>query len=106
MKSARFAAGAAGWTCLLLLLGSTAAQPQPASPPPPDKYKAVIRYHIPALRDEHVVRYKAMVEHLASIGFDFQPPLRPFPNTDYEDRSKNMLTGFIKSDKALLCLAD
>ena len=39
-----------------------------------------------------------MVEHLERVGFDFEPKLKPFPNSDYEDRGKNMLTKAIYPD--------
>ncbi len=89
---------------LLLLAAAAAVRPQPASPPPPDRYKVALRYDIPAPRDQHVALYKAMVEHLSTLGFAFDPPLKPFPNSDYEDRGKNMLTGIIARDKVLACL--
>src|SRR5579862_3524785 len=90
----------------ILLLFSTAVQTQPASPPPPDKYKIAIRYDIQAPRDQHVALYKAMIEHLDKVGFEHEPKLRPFPNTDYEDPNKNELQGFISRDRVLSCLAN
>jgi len=104
MFSTRPAATFFGLTIMFLLLGSTAVQTQPAGPPPPDKYRIAIRYDIPSPRDQHVALYKAMIEHLDKIGFDFQPKLKPFPNSDYEDRGKNILTGLIGRDKVLQCL--
>jgi hypothetical protein len=98
------------WTLSLLGLFLTLAAlagvalGQPPQPPKPAKYKVQLRYHIPSVRDQHVAFYKEMVEHLQRIDFDFQPKLKPFPNADYEDRGKNMLTGFIAGDKALKCL--
>jgi hypothetical protein len=95
-----------GLSILLAFFGAAAAVPQPPGPPPPDKYKVAIRYQINAGRDQHVAQYKAMIEHLDSIGFEFEPKLKPFPNSDYEDPSKNSLAGFIAWDRALRCLAD
>jgi hypothetical protein len=93
-----------GLSGLIALAGSAAVGTQPANPPPPDKYKAAVRYYIPAQRDQHVALYKAMIGHLDKLGFEFQPKLKPFPNTDYEDPNKNILTGFVAPDKALACL--
>jgi hypothetical protein len=76
---------------------------QPANPEPPAKYKTFVRYYIPAPRDQHVALYKDMVEHLGRIGFDFQPKLKPFPNTDYENPYKTVLTGLLVPDKVLRC---
>jgi hypothetical protein len=87
-----------------VLLFATAVQPQPANPPPPAKFKVALRYDIRAQRDQHVALYKAMVTHLDKIGFEFQPKLKPFPNTDYEDPNKNLLTGLIAPANALECL--
>ena len=70
---------------------------QPAAPP---RYRAILRYHIPAPRDQHVMQYDAMIEHLEKVGFEFDPPLAKRPDTDREDRSKNRMEGFIAPDKA------
>ena len=88
---------------VLILLTPAAVRPQPAAPPPPPKYKVELRYDIPAPRDQHVALYKAMVVHLEKVGFAFDPPLRPFPNSDYEDRGKDILTGSIAPEKVLAC---
>ncbi|HYV39621.1 MAG TPA: hypothetical protein VE988_28290 [Gemmataceae bacterium] len=104
MNFARLATGFVGFAVLVLCGSAAVPRQQPA--PQPAKLKIAVRYHIPSPRDEHVVRYKAMVDHLDKIGFEFDPKLKPFPNTDYEDRGKNVLTGFIASDKALQCLAN
>jgi hypothetical protein len=88
---------------LAIVAGSVPAQ-QPANPAPPEKFKAFVRYYIPSARDQHVLQYKEMVEYLDKIGFEFQPKLKPFPNTDYENRQKNVLTGLVPSSKALRCL--
>src|SRR5437660_1004181 len=103
MHFARLAAILLSLTVLPFLVGLPAVFTQPPSPPPPDKYNVEIRYDITAPRDQHVALYKAMVEYLAKIGFDFQPPLMPFPNTDYEDPTKTTLTGNIAAGKALGC---
>jgi subtilisin family serine protease len=89
---------------LATLVVASAALGQPAQPKKPVKYKVELRYRIPSPRDQHVAFYKEMVEHLQRQGFDFEPKLKPFPNPDYEDRNKNMLTGFVAGDKALACL--
>src|SRR5437868_4579204 len=46
-----------------------------------------------------------MVKDLQRVGFDFQPKLKPFPNSDYENRNKTVLTGVVAADKALRCLS-
>jgi subtilisin family serine protease len=91
---------------LSTLVLASAALGQPAQPKKPVKYKVELRYRIPSPRDQHVAFYKEMVEHLQRLDFDFEPKLKPFPNPDYEDRNKNMLTGFVAGDKALACLAN
>src|SRR5262249_6893459 len=67
----------------------------PAGPAPPERFNAAVRYHITSARDQHVAEYDATVEHLKKQGFDFLPPLDVFPDTDREDRTKNLLTGTI-----------
>jgi hypothetical protein len=78
----------------------------PRQPAPPGKYRVILRYDIPAPRDPHVVQYDAMIRHLQSLGFEFDPPLAKRPDTDREDRSKNRMEGFIAPDKALRILED
>jgi hypothetical protein len=90
----------------VMALVAVAPGTQPASPPKPDKYKVLLRYYIPSPRDQHVAQYKDMVEYLGQLGFDFLPKLKPFPNTDYEDRGKTVLTGLMASGKVLQCLAN
>lgn len=82
-------------------------QPQPqrqAEPAQAKKSQVYVRYFIPAPRDLHVALYKEMVEFLAASGFEFQPKLKPFPNTDYEDRGKTILSGLMPSDQVVRCL--
>src|SRR6266480_4688239 len=94
------------WMFLLLvgagLLVGTAVVPAqlPKQPAMPAKYRAILRYHIPAPRDQHVMQYDAMVERLEQLGFEFDPPLAKRPDTDREDRSKNRMEGFIAPDNA------
>ena len=91
---------------VILLVGhfSAAVQAQAPAPPPPEKYKATLRYHIPAPRDSHVALYDAMIRHLQKIGFEFDPPLEKHAETDREDRAKNYLTGYIKAANKLRIL--
>jgi hypothetical protein len=86
-------------------LAALAPGTQPANPPRPEKYKVFLRYHIISPRDQHVAQYKDMVEYLDKLGLEFLPKLKPFPNSDYEDRSKTVLTGLVPWAKALQCLA-
>jgi hypothetical protein len=89
----------------ILTLGTTTASAQlPKQPKPPAKFRVVLRYDIPAPRDQHVAQYDAMVDHLDKIGFEFDPPLEKRPDTDREDRSKNRMKGFIVPDKILRIL--
>src|SRR2546426_256569 len=84
-----------------LLVGTAVVPAQlPKQPALPAKYRAILRYHIPAPRDQHVMQYDAMIEHLEKVGFEFDPPLAKRPDTDREDRSKNRMEGFIVPDKA------
>jgi hypothetical protein len=94
--------------CSLLVLGSNRAfaVDRPAAPPPPVKYEVVLRYRIRAPRDQHVVQYDAMIEHLKKLDFQFNPPLDQNPETDREDPTKNQLKGSIASDKFLRLLAN
>jgi hypothetical protein len=94
--------------CTILLLGglalliATAVVPAqlPTQPAVSPKYRAILRYHIAAPRDQHVLQYDAMIEHLAGLGFQFDPPLGKRPETDREDRSKNRMKGTIEPEKA------
>src|ERR1700720_2208976 len=89
------------WLLILvgLLLG-TIAQAQPPQPPPAAKYKVTLRYLIAAPRDPHVMAYRAMIKHVESVGFEFDPdPKYKRADTDEEDRAKNYLHGFIAGDK-------
>jgi hypothetical protein len=67
--------------------------------PPVAKYRVSLRYYIPSPRDEHVVQYDALIEHLKRLAFEFDPPLAKHPDTDREDRTKNYLEGAIDSNK-------
>src|SRR6185295_5758380 len=96
----------AGVAVSLVLAIGTVAMTQPGNPPPPEKYKVTLRYDMPSPRDQHVALYKAMVEHLGRIGFVFEPPLLPFPNTDYEDAGKTLLTGAIARGQVMACFND
>ena len=87
---------------ILLAVASTALG-QPPAPPPPAKYKVTLRYYIPAPRDQHVMQYDAMIKHLESLKFEFDPLIER-PDTDREDRSKNYLKGTIASENALKLL--
>jgi hypothetical protein len=88
---------------VLLFVGSV-AHAQPPAPPPPAKYKVTLRYYIQAPRDQHVRQYDAMIKHMKSLDFEFDPPLDKHDDTDREDRSKNYLRGTIASGKALKLL--
>jgi hypothetical protein len=98
------------WLFLLLagggLLVAAAMVPAqlPKQPSTPPRYRVILRYDIPAPRDQHVEQYDAMIEHLAKLGFEFDPPLAKRPETDREDRSKNRMEGFIASAKVLRIL--
>src|SRR5207237_9895100 len=94
------------FVAVLLFLGPLAQAAQPPGPPPPAKYQVVLRYRIAAARDQHVVQYDAMIDHLRKLGFEFNPPLDQAPDTDREDRSKNYLRGAIASDRFVRILAD
>ncbi len=78
----------------------------PLAPPPPAKYQIILRYDITAARDQHVVQYDAMIEHLKRLGFTFDPPLEEAPATDREDPSKNYLKGVVPSNHLLQILAN
>lgn len=83
----------------LLLPFAVLGQDRPAQPPAPARYRVLIRYHIIAPRDPHVLLYDALVEHLKSLDFAFIPPLEEHPKTDREDQGKNMLEGTIDAGK-------
>src|SRR4051794_26640970 len=93
--------GSAFFILLSLFAGSDAYAAQPVEPPRPARFQMVLRYDIPAARDQHVVQYDALIAHLKTLGFTFDPPLSELPATDREDRSKNKLHGFMASDKVL-----
>src|SRR5262249_44372307 len=82
-------------TVLVLTLGACRAEAQP----PPDKYRVQLRYRIAAGRDQHVIQYDALIAHLKAAGFQFDPALDQLPETDREDRAKNVLTGVIAAAK-------
>jgi hypothetical protein len=84
-----------------LVLLAAILSAQPPAPPPPAKVQVVLRYRIAAARDQHVVQYDAMIEHLRSLDFEFDPPLFKNPETDREDRSKNYLRGTVASSQFL-----
>src|SRR5438067_7262255 len=67
---------------------------QPLQPPRPARYQVVLRYDIPAARDQHVVQYDALIDYLKKLAFAFEPSLDKLPETDREDRSKNYLRGY------------
>jgi hypothetical protein len=107
----------AGWSLALFALAGSAAAQQPPQPPRPDKYLAIIRYHIPSPRDQHVAYYREMMVHLKSLGIDISPTLRELekelnvkieikelPASDEEDRGKNILKAYLPGDKALKAL--
>ena len=83
-------------------IGACAAQP--ARPAPPAKYKVLLRYDIIAPRDEHVIQYDSLIEHLKSQAFEFDPPLEKRPRTDREDPTKNRMVGLVPSGKLLSLL--
>jgi hypothetical protein len=82
----------------VLFLFATGASAQPA------KYKVTLRYYIPAPRDQHVMQYDAMIKHVESLKWEFDPAVKR-PETDREDRSKNYLKGTIALEDALKLLA-
>src|SRR5262245_54614853 len=69
------------------------APAQPAAPPQPTHYQATLRYRILAPRDQHVIVYDRLVEHLKKLKFEFQPPLDQRPATDRIDAGKNEFLG-------------
>src|SRR5262245_41571111 len=73
---------------------------QPASPPKPAKYQTMLRYRITAARDQHIMLYDALIDHLKSLGFEFDPPLAKRPRTDREDPTKNMIKGTVSAANA------
>ncbi|MFO0864396.1 MAG: hypothetical protein U0744_07020 [Gemmataceae bacterium] len=83
-----------------LLVGRPSAHAQPPQPPA-GQYSVLLRYHIPATRNLHVVIYDSLIEHLKKIDFEFDPPLEEHPDTDREDPTKNMLAGKIASTRML-----
>jgi len=91
-------------TLVTLALFVPLASAQPPAPPRPEKYNVTLRYWIPTARDQHVAQYDAMIRHLQSLGFEFNPPLEKHPDTNREDRSKNYLHGAIASGNALKLL--
>ena len=84
-----------------LLLFGLPAMAQPPAPPSPEKYQVLLRYRITSPRDQHVVQYDALVDHLQGLKFAFEPPLEKNPETDREDRSKNYFKGIIAAEKLL-----
>jgi hypothetical protein len=84
-----------------LWVATASAVAQPPQPPAPAKYSVLLRYHIPATRNLHVVIYDSLIEHLKKIDFEFDPPLEEHPDTDREDPTKNMLAGKIASGRML-----
>ncbi|MCI0462403.1 MAG: S8 family serine peptidase [Gemmataceae bacterium] len=86
---------------LVLLVIAAPGLAQPAAPPPPQRYNVALRYRITSPRDQHVAIYDSMIAHLKAQGFEFIPPYETFPKTDREDRSKNVITGTIASDRFL-----
>jgi hypothetical protein len=84
-----------------ILIGTAVVPAQlPQQPAVPPKYRAILRYHIPAPRDQHVMQYDAMIAHLESLGFQFDPALEKRSETDREDRGKNRMEGFIEPEKS------
>src|SRR5882672_5678410 len=78
----------------LLGLGWNLRAPaQRAAPPPPAQYHVTLRYRIIAPRDQYVLFYDRLVEHLQSLKFEFQPPLDARPPTDRIDPGKNEFRG-------------
>ena len=97
-------------TAVLVALVASVTLPslaqQPLQPAPPAKFKAKIRYRIPAARDQHVAQYDAMIDYLEKLKFEFEPPLEERPNTDREDRGKNVIEGQISSGDPLRLFSD
>lgn len=90
------AVGAFVFTATLVLFGlgrSTRAPAQPAPPAPPTHYQVTLRYRIMAPRDQHVLVYDKLVEHLQKLKFEFEPPLAERPDTDRIDPGKNEFRG-------------
>ncbi|HZZ79692.1 MAG TPA: hypothetical protein VFE62_14325, partial [Gemmataceae bacterium] len=85
---------------IAVFLFTVAAFGQPPEPPRPTKFSVKLRYYIPSPRDQHVAQYDAMIRHLKSIDFEFNPPLDELPEENREDRSKNYITGAISSANA------
>ncbi len=81
-----------------LLLAQASTQPSAA------QVQIVLRYAISSPRDQHVVQYDALIDHLRKVDFQFDPPLEKHADTDREDRSKNYLRGTIAADKFLKVL--
>ena len=88
---------------MLLAVAMVPAQ-GPKQPLLPPKYHVILRYNIPAPRDQHVAQYDAMIAHLEKLKFEFVPPLAKRPETDREDRTKNRMEGFITPDKVRFLL--
>lgn len=80
------------------------AEAQAPSPPPPASYQVWLRYRINSLRDQHVMHYDALIDHLQKLKFEFNPPLETRPKSDREDTSKNQLRGRIGAAEALKIL--
>jgi hypothetical protein len=80
------------------------ASGQAPTPPPPDGYQVWVRYRINSARDQHVLQYDALIEHLKALKFNFQPPLEQHPDTDREDPNKNQLRGTVAAGEALKIL--
>jgi hypothetical protein len=64
-----------------------------AQPPAPKQYNVQIRYQILAPRDQYIAHYKAMLQHLKSVGFKHTPG-----EDDESDPSLHILTGTLSSD--------
>jgi hypothetical protein len=80
------------------------AKAQVPGPDLPTKYRAIVRYRIQAPRDIHVAHYDAMIEHLKSLNFEFDPPLEDHPDTDREDPNKNQIVGMVPGKNAVKIL--
>jgi hypothetical protein len=92
------------FTALALTLAPVPARAQPPAPAPPPRFDVALRYRITSARDQHVAEYDEMVEQLKRQGFEFTPPLENLPESDREDRTKNLLTGTVAPGNVLKLL--
>lgn len=82
------------FTLIVFGMGRSQRAPaQPAAPPAPAFYQVALRYRIVTPRDQHVILYDRLVQHLQKLNFEFRPSLDQSPNTDRIDPSKNEFRG-------------